>query len=228
MIFSIVSIAIYLLSFAALVYLMRRQKAGTNQNSGDALGVVQQELAEKTRILTDLARISLGLVEKNECEALERDLAEIDDAIRAEKGRLTITEAELEAVDTRLRELEELKRELEVSNMDAIKELEMLRSQEREMKVQNDALRQQLESSVEQLETLLEILASSAAAVARLTSAKNELVETEKKCSYYEEQIGQINSKYMMLKKAYDALDIEYAQLYEKQQSAEAAGHADA
>jgi len=221
MIYLVVTILIYLVCFAAIVVFLGPKLAPEVDTGQNLIANLQHEYDTKKKILSDLAAASLGLINKTEHERVRSESAALEESIRAEKGRLTITEAELEAVDTRLRELEEIKRELEVSNMDAIKELEMLRAQERDAKAQNDALRSELESSFEQLEMLLEVLASSAAAVSRLNSAKNELVATEKKCTFYEEQIALINGKYMALKKAYDALDIEYAQLYEKQQSAE-------
>ena len=59
---------------------------------------------------------------------------------------------------------------------------------------------------------------SNAKAVEQLNKSKTELVEVEKNISFYEIEITKINKQYVTLKRAYDALDIEYAQLYEKRQ----------
>jgi chromosome segregation ATPase len=221
MIYIIISAAIYIVAFVALFLIVGQKHMRVGNQLKANMDMVREEVETKESLLGEIAEISLGMIPSNDYETLGQQIESLEESIRTERGRLTITEAELEAVDTRLRELEELKRELEVSNMDAVKELDMLRGQEREVKAQNEALKEQLENSMEQLEMLLTMLAHSAAAVSRLTTAKNELIETEKRAAFFEEQIAQINSKYMGLKKAYDALDIEYAQLYEKQQTAE-------
>lgn len=221
MIWVIIQATVYLATLGFLFFLMGKKRLAVDRQLRHNLEIAQAEFDEKKKVLSELAQLSVGMNRGEELENLDAKFEEAEEAIRAEKGRLTITEAELEAIDTRLRELEELKRELEVSNMDVIKEVEMLKSQEREIANKNDHLRSQLEHSMEQLEMLFDMLSSNTKVTERLTLAKNELIECEKKCSYYEEQIALVNSKYMVLKKAYDALDIEYAQLYEKQQTAE-------
>ncbi|MCB0324747.1 MAG: hypothetical protein KDD69_14290 [Bdellovibrionales bacterium] len=218
MVWLILVCVIYLSGIGAIFMMVGKKTIAIDRQLRINLETVKEEEQTKLGVLGDLAEMTLGLVTPTRIQELEAKRGEAEESIRAEKGRLTITEAELEAVDTRLRELEELKRELEVSNMDAVKELEMLRAQERDIAAKNDALRNQINASVEQIEFLLEQLANSAEAVERLSAAKNELLDIEKQSSYYEEQIAAINMQYMNLKKAYDALDIEYAQLYEKQQ----------
>lgn len=220
MLWVILILLIYVGGLGGLFSIIGKKALAIDNQLKENLKVIEEEEQTKLGILGELGELSLGLVETNLLETLTESKTEIEETIRAEKGRLTITEAELEAVDTRLRELEELKRELEVSNMDAVKELDMLRAQEKDIAQKNEAMRSRINASVEQIEMLLGQLASSAEAVERLSNAKNELIDIEKKCGYYEDQIAQINSQYMSLKKAYDALDIEYAQLYEKQQLA--------
>lgn len=206
-------------SFAVAALLKKRFSAGDEQVKKN-IAIIKNELKAKEECLRELAQLALGLATQKYFEELGEQIKNAEEELRAERGRLTITDAELEAVDIRLRELEELKRELEMSNIDAIRELDLLRAQERDMASQNDALRGQLQSSSEQLDMLLDMLASSAEAVAHLQAAKSQLIQAEQKSQYYEEQITLLNQKYVSLKRAYDALDIEYAQLYEKQQQA--------
>lgn len=215
------AVLIYVGGLAVLFLKLGRKHLVVDRQLRTNVEIAEQEKETKTKLLQQIANLSMGLVPQTDLEVIEHEKQGLEENIRAEKGRLTITEAELEAVDTRLRELEELKRELEVSNMDAVKELDMLRSQEREISQKNLALKEKLQESLEQLDLLLGMLQNSTVVVEKLTKAKTELLNTEAKCAYYEEQIAKINNKYMGLKKAYDALDIEYAQLYEKQQSAE-------
>ena len=218
MVYAIIIAIVFLGGFGAIYVLLGKRFSADDEQLKRNLEVLKEEEKTKEQILRDVATLALGYVTKDYFGTLDEQAKAAEEELRAEKGRLTITEAELEAVDVRLRELEELKRELEMSSIDAIRELELLRAQERDIASQNDALKNMLKNSMEQLDSLLEMLASSAEAVERLQAAKKELIESETKMTFYQEQITLLNHKYMGLKKAYDALDIEYAQLYEKQQ----------
>ena len=218
MIFAIVIAVVFLAGFGAIYVLLGKRFSADDEQLKANLEVLKAEQLTKEKILRELGQLALGYVTKEYFTQLDEQAKAAEEELRAEKGRLTITEAELEAVDVRLRELEELKRELEMSGIDAIRELELLRAQERDIASQNDALKSQLNSSIEQLDMLLDMLASSAEDVEKLQAAKKELLEAETKMQFYQENIALLNQKYMGLKKAYDALDIEYAQLYEKQQ----------
>ncbi len=220
MLWIILIVIVYLGALAGLYVVVGKKSLALDRVFEHNFTSVEQEKKTKIELLSEVAESIKGLVTTEAIAELEARRVQTEETIRAEQGRLTITEAELEAIDTRLRELEELKRELEVSNMDAVKELEMLRSQERDIAAQNDAIRNQINASLEQVELLLGQLNDSAESVEKLTAAKNELINAEQKCGFYEEQISIVNHQYMALKKAYDALDIEYAQLYEKQQLA--------
>lgn len=202
-----------------VVTMLKKRSGAEGAQLERNLEVLQDEIEKKRELLRELAGLALGFIGRDKFAALEEQHRTVEEELRAERGRLTITEAELEAVDTRLRELEELKRELEMSSLDATRELELLRSQERDMANQNEALKGQLQQALDQLDILLDMVASSAEAVDRLNRAKTQLIDAEKKSSWYTEQTTMINHKYIALKKAYDALDIEYAQLYEKQQN---------
>lgn len=217
MIWAVINFAIYLVVGALLILLVRKRLTG-GAGIAEAKEIIEREIATKSEILEDLAKISLGLTERQEIEKVVEDIASVEEKIRSERGKATITEAEIEAIDLRLRELEELKRELEVSSLDSARELEMLKSQQRDLAARNDVLRQQLSSSSEQIDYLLGVLTHSAEGTERMMKLKAELADMEQKIESYMEQIAFLNQKYMSLKQAYDALDIEYAQLYEKQQ----------
>lgn len=218
MIYAIVIFLIFTGGFVALFLAIKKRSSSDGILLLKNIETMKEEQKTKEGVLRDLAQLALGFVTKDYFEQLDEQVRSIEEELRTERGRLTITEAELEAVDVRLRELEELKRELEMSSIDAIRELELLRAQERDINQQNEGLRSQLQNSLEQLDTLLDVLASNAEATEKLQNAKRELLEAETKMQFYQEQISMLNHKYVGLKKAYDALDIEYAQLYEKQQ----------
>ena len=218
MIYALLIALIFIAGTAMLWVMIGKRALSDDDRVAKNLELLREELSTKEKLLRELAELSRGYVTKDYFDQLADQVRTAEEELRSEKGRITITEAEIEAVDVRLRELEELKRELEMSSIDAIRELELLRAQERDINQQNDGLRSQLQTSLEALDQLLDVLNTNAEAVEKLQNAKKELIEAETKMNFYQEQISILNQKYVGLKKAYDALDIEYAQLYEKQQ----------
>ena len=138
------------------------------------------------------------------------------EALKTERGRITITQAERETVEGRLRELEEIERELEASGIETNEELTILQKKEKELKSKHEALKAQLNSSVAQIEEILTKIELSAAMQEQVQAMKSQLVQTEQKVDGLLMQIEQGNEQYFILKRRYDALDIEYAQLFEK------------
>jgi chromosome segregation ATPase len=181
------------------------------------LKIARDELEAKQEHLKELLDISLGLVRNEDVLALDAMLDDLQASINAEKGRVTITETEVDAIEIRLRELGELKRELEVSNMDALREVEMLKSQERDLANQNEALLEKLTEANDQVDILFNMFPDEGIQ-SNFNKVKEEISEIQTKLGFYQSEVGNINQQYVVLKKAYDALDIEYAQLYEKRQ----------
>ena len=223
MIISILSIVgIYAAGVITLVALISRKRKSVSEGQVDLnISYARKEFADREAILIELAEITRGHADKEKVDAIDAEIQEVAELIQVEKGKLAITKAEQEAVDLRLRELEELNRELEVSAMSVVKELEMLRSQEKNIASKTASLKAELEQSADQLDMLLDVMSHSAAAVEQLNATKREIVNVEQQTSMMEQEIAEINEKYIGLKKAYDALDIEYAQLYERQQNQE-------
>ena len=219
MIWSILIILVFLGGAGGVIGMLNKQFSAHDQRMRESLQIVEEEFKKKRESIADLAQLSLGMISSKGFERLNGELTTAEEKLRSERGRLTITEAELEAVERRLRDLEELKRELEVSRLEASRELELLRTQQRDIQAENERLKDQLHASIEKLEVLILELNGSPAVVEHLTATKGELSQIEKQCENYAGQTHLINTKYMDLKKAYDALDIEYAQLYERHQS---------
>ena len=219
MIWSILIILVFLGGAGGVIGMLNKQFSAHDQRMRESLQIVEEEFKKKRESIADLAQLSLGMISSKGFERLNGELTTAEEKLRSERGRLTITEAELEAVERRLRDLEELKRELEVSSLEASRELELLRTQQRDIQAENERLKDQLHASIEKLEVLILELNGSPAVVEHLTATKGELSQIEKQCENYAGQTHLINTKYMDLKKAYDALDIEYAQLYERHQS---------
>jgi chromosome segregation ATPase len=148
---------------------------------------------------------------------------DISESLKAERGRNTITQAELETVEGRLRELEEIERELEASGIETKEELKILNKKERELSNKNDALKEEIAASMQKVGELMSQMQVSAEMQAQVDEMKVDLLQTQDKIAMLLQQIEQGNEQYFILKKRYDALDIEYAQLFEKFSEAEAA-----
>lgn len=219
--FTVINVVIYLLAVVIFCFFANKKQKLLNKKLLAYLNLVKEEEEIRIDLLKHLRHIIQGLINIERLISVEKEKSKLEEQLELEQGRVAITESELESVDLRQKELEELKKELEISNLDVVKELEFLQSQEKDLQNRNDSLKVELNKSLEQIDSLMEALQNSTESIAKLTAAKNELIETQKKCEAINQEISQINNRYMMLKRAYDALDIEYAQLYEKQQMAE-------
>ncbi len=143
-------------------------------------------------------------------------LLKAKDLLNLEKGRYSITAAELEAIDKRLRELEEIERELEASNLETKKELDLLDGKYRELKGKNESLVLHIqENSVEYAKTISD-LELNEGLVKETNRVKEKFDEIQSQTKSLTEQLENGKNQYVILKRRFDALDIEYAQLYEK------------
>jgi chromosome segregation ATPase len=156
------------------------------------------------------------MIDVGSIRELISELGGLEESLKAERGRITITQAELETVETRLRELEEIERELEASAIETKEELNILKKKEKELRSKNDELKQRIAEATGGLEKLLSEVELSSQAQEQMTAMQTELLATQEKIDVLILQIEQGNEQYFILKKRYDALDIEYAQLYEK------------
>ncbi|MCO6429286.1 MAG: hypothetical protein J5J00_00370 [Deltaproteobacteria bacterium] len=189
----------------------------------DAVVQVESQLEERKTLLSDLQSVVVQLVDFSSIQAKGYHLIELTEALKAERGRNTITNAELETVEGRLRELEEIERELEASGIETKEELKILNKKERDLNNKNEALKEQIAVSMQKVEELMSQIQMSAELQAKVDEMKVELMQTQERVSSLLQQIEAGNEQYFILKKRYDALDIEYAQLFEKFSEAEAA-----
>lgn len=199
-------------SFLSLVYARAQAKV-----LRDNVAVLRIEKEQKESITKELIDILLSFVTKDDYEKLNELIDQASNELQENQSKLQIATTELERSKERVGELEEVSRELEASALEASRELETLKKQELELGSQTEKIKVELDHSLSELDRLLEQLSHSQAAVHALNKTKTELLESQEKVIWYQERISEINIQYAQLKKAYDALDIEYAQLYEKQ-----------
>lgn len=190
---------------------------------GSDLEEVTSQRDERKALLAKVETMLTELVPASEVRTKGQALILAKEALKTERGRVTITQAELETVEGRLRELEEIERELEASGIETKEEINILQKKEKELSSKNDGLKQQIQVSTSQIDKLLGEITANAELHEKVQSMKSELLQTLEKIDLLMVQIEQGNEQYFTMKRRYDALDIEYAQLFEKFSEAEAA-----
>lgn len=185
-------------------------------SAGTELNGLQIELESRTALAAELEQVVPGLVDIDLVKKKALAFLNASESLKADKGRNTITAAELETVENRLRELEEIERELEASGLEAKEELKILKKKERDLLNRNDSLKQQIQVSLDQMAQIFKEIQMTAEMQEQVVNMKTELVTTQSKIDLLLLQIESANEQYFAYKQRYDALDIEYAQLYEK------------
>lgn len=192
-------------------------------DTGQAEKILKDERTTKQGIVGKFQEMYSQMVDVGTCREKIKEAQAVQESLKAERGRITITQAELETVETRLRELEEIERELEASGLETKEELNILDKKHKELSQKNGQLKSQIEISAAQWDQLLKEMEQNTAVSEKIMAVKSELILSEEKIATLMLQIEQGNDQYFTLKRRYDALDIEYAQLYEKFSEAEAA-----
>lgn len=210
-------------SITALAFSFLMYQVVAKSRSGIRGGLQQLEVAvtENTQLKEKVEGLLGQMTDISELRKKAKEVRGLQEAVKTERGRITITRAELETVETRLRELEEIERELEASGVETKEELNILEKKEKELGSKNEALKAQIAASMAKMDELFGQIQMTAEMQEQVTAMKTELLQTEEKIDLLLVQIEQGNDQYFGLKKRYDALDIEYAQLFEKFSAAE-------
>ena len=191
------------------------------------VGKLEAEVLTRKETIGELESLMRNTIEAAQLAEKTLTLTAIKEALKVERGRVTITQAELETVEDRLREFEEIERELEASGVEAKEELKILNKKAAELARKNDALKDQLSESNQALNELLKELEGNSQQQAHIEAIQTQILQTQEKVTTLLTEIEEATEQYFLLKQRYDALDIEYAQLYEKFSEAEAAAGRD-
>ena len=160
--------------------------------------------------------LMLQLVPFEELKGKVKELLKANKTLKLEKGRVSLTQAEQDTVDRRLRELEEIERELDASNIEVKKELDILDGKQREIKIKNESLNLKIQENLQEIERMVSEVKMEDNLKDEILEIKNRLVETQIETQKLTEAHNLEKNQYVILKRRFDALDIEYAQLYEK------------
>jgi len=136
--------------------------------------------------------------------------------LKAERGRVIILQAELEGIEVRLRELDEINRELEAGALETREELKILQKREGELKTKNEELRVQIADSTVKMEALMSEIEMSVQMQEQVKVMQADLLRCEEQVETLMNEIQKGNEQYFVSKRRYDALDVEYAQLYQQ------------
>ncbi len=197
----------------AFVFL-RARKASAGRERMYATMVEEVEL--KRELWEQVRNLSLKMADPKELAEVVKRFTVARESLKAERGRVTIAEAELDMIEVRLRELEEIHRELEASTTETKEELRILERKEGEMRLKNDQLRTQITETNVKIETLLREIELSAQMQEEVVNLQAELLRSEEQVETLLNEIQRGNEQYFILKRRYDALDVEYAQLYQQ------------
>jgi chromosome segregation ATPase len=196
-------------------YLFKTSKK-LNAGSQSVFDMLSDEVGQKRKIREALVQFEGEMVEPTELKTAAKSYLIARESLKAERGRVTITQAELETIEVRLRELDEIARELAASMTETKEELKILQRKEGELSTKNEQLKAQISDSVSKMDAIMSDIEMSAQMQEHIIRMKSEIVKAEEQTETLLGQITAGNEQYFILKKRYDALDIEYAQLYEK------------
>jgi chromosome segregation ATPase len=196
-------------------YLFKTSKK-LNAGSQAVFEMLSDEVGQKRGIRDSLVQFEGEMVEPTELKTAAKSYLIARESLKAERGRVTITQAELETIEVRLRELDEISRELGASMTETKEELKILQRKEGELSTKNEQLKAQIADSVSKMDAIMSDIEISAQMQEHITRMKGEIVKAEEQIETLFGQITAGNEQYFILKMRYDALDIEYAQLYEK------------
>jgi chromosome segregation ATPase len=197
----------------AIVFLRAR---AANAGRERVYANVLEEVEQKRALWDQVQKLSSELADPKELAERIRNFAVARESLKAERGRVTIAQAELDMIEVRLRELEEIHRELEASTTETKEELRILQRKEDELKAKNDNLRVQIAETNSKMEVLLSEIEVSAQMQEQVVNLKAELLRSEEQVQTLLNEIQKGNEQYLILKRRYDALDVEYAQLYQQ------------
>ena len=177
---------------------------------------LEVSIIERTKFKEEIDEKFSKLIPFDQLKDAIEDTKNLQVSLKLEKGRVSITKTEIEVIDNRLRELEEIERELVASSLETQEELKVLNKKEQVFTDQNSTIKTQIELSNTRLDSLVSTIEESSQLQIQMDRMMGELLVTQSKIDLLLLQIEEGNEQYIKFKERYNALDIEYAQLYEK------------
>lgn len=205
-----------IISSVAGSFILYRFSSGASTGSDDRLSNLTLHVETQKQLIAKIESIYDAMVALEDVKAIVRQWRSLREELKSLQSRRTVSDAELETVEARLRELEEIERELEASGIETKEELRILQRKESQLRDKNEELKDKIAETTADLEKLVQEVEMSTQLQEQIFAVKTELEEIHVKSENLIVQIEEGNAQYFTLKQRYDALDIEYAQLYER------------
>jgi chromosome segregation ATPase len=209
-------LAIASLQLAVIFFVVFTKARGMNEANREISEHLEDEIRQKRELVVAIDEAREELVSEDEFHLLARKYQVALDILKEEQDKYVIAQAELESLDKRLRELDEVSRELEASSTESKEELKILKKKQGELKHKNDELKVQIQDSVKKIEELVAEIELTVQMKEQVARMKSDLVSTEERIDSTMTEIDSINEQYFRMKKKYDALDVEFAQLFQQ------------
>jgi len=177
---------------------------------------LKTEFASKQALCKEFEKLYAEMIDVKQLGSAAKELTSLIESLKTERGRITLTQAELETVENRLRELEEIERELDASNIETEEETRILNKRHEDLGKKHRSFKKMIGECMQRAEEQMMEVELEPELKEKTEVIAVELDESQKKIEEMLSQIQKSTSQYTVLKKRYDALDIEYAQLYEK------------
>jgi len=203
-----------LLQSVLVALLVFNRARHTNEDVVKQFEMLRDEVEQKRELWAKVEAAQQDIAPVSELSKVAREFVGAREALNDERGQGTITQAELDTLEARMRELEEVGRELEASQIETKEELKILSRKEEDLRSRNEALRGQIADSLAKMDALMAEIELTAQMQNQVAVMKSELLRSEEKIQTVLNQIQDCNEQYFNLKRRYDALDVEYAQLY--------------
>jgi chromosome segregation ATPase len=184
--------------------------------ASQALTTLKEQIIERRKLKSEIEERSSKMIGLEVLAFAVTQYRSIEREFDEEKTKVIIAKNEVDLVEKRLRELQEMEREIKASQLDLEQELSALKTKESTLRDKNDKLKTEIADSMKIVEELIWEIELSSQVIEQVKTVKTQLVGTEDKIEKLLIQIEEANRQYGNLKTRYDALDIEYAQLYEK------------
>jgi uncharacterized protein (DUF3084 family) len=206
--------------FASIIFYKLRKRSSSID---EVKSYFDKKAAERELLKNEIDKTIENLIPAEQLLDAVRDLKDNQNSLKTEKGRVSISRTELEIIENRLRELEEIERELAASNIEIKEEQKIIDKQNDESKGKTEAIEKKVDEFLNGIETTITLFKdhSNIQDLTNNVCMKMELTLT--KIAEVLTYINTGNSQFLKLKQRYNALDIEYAHLYEKYASTEEA-----
>lgn len=216
MIFIIFTIGIFLVGTILSYFLFVNKIAAPEKAYNESIKNIENLVEDRKKSLKDAAQFSLGFIDVDYYEQLHKQVEELSGVVYSKKQQVLSLENEVLKAELSLKEVEDVKKEIEITQIETKKEVDLLKAQDSDMAEQNAQAKQALQDIIKNVSPIFEALASLEGSDAIVDALFMQTGNADQKLEFFQTEIQGFNKKYLELKEQYDALDIEYAQLYEK------------